>query len=927
MEKLVGRRNAQLVQVKWQLAAAEKLHERNASHGEVLDRLEQLQDLARKFRDTQSEIEENQPDPEAIASVHIFREEFNTHFYRAKDALERYISHNDNDDDGDNSSIRGSSGSYRSVAGSSRDLREAMQMLLEAQRTMMLQSSGGGANVNVDPAGGEQMPNHAPFANVRLPAINVPTFDGDRKNWRSFKDIFVQTIHARRDLRDSLKMQYLVSYLSDDAKRLVNSFPISDANYKEAWAALSNFYDKKKYTVFSLVREFVEQPVITNATADNLRKLVTTSDEVVRQLNALGAEYNTRDPWLIHLLLEKLDKDIRSLWAQRIIDVENPSYETRFLKFLDNRCDALETCTAFSRKVTTDAQRKDPGKKMQAEKKMQSLHATTVIQKCAKCSSEHPIHMCEDFKKMDLQCKRELVQKAKLCYNCFRPSHSAKNCASKSVCRIGGCKQRHHTLLCPKIENSSDRKEERSDDPKQPTQPSRDPVDVVSSLVVQVPKPLNETFVLPTALINVKAVDGGFLKCRALIDSGSGASLITEACVNKLGIPRTNGKVVAFGLAQQSAGTTRGIVKLVIANRCNEAVILRTSAQWEKIGADVFLAILQPEQVKDELENPVAQNTIFGWIVRGNQSIYTAGIPSNVSIINLHIEVDVNRTLRQFWEQEEVPKSQQLAPEEQAAVHCFRSTTTRDDSGRFIVRLPFDESKPALGESLTPAIKRLRAMEKRFERDPVFHRQYCDFVEEYLALRHMEEDRDFQRVVWRSDPGEPINHFRLCTVTYGTKPAPYLAIEAMREAARNYETVYPEAAQRIVLDVYVDDFMSGAKNIDEARQIRVIQVCEILRSAEFNLRKWTTNRPELLSDNEYTEQMPVEMKLAEQPEAVKALGIQWLPKDDVFSLKVSLSVDSVNTKRQLLSDSSRLFDPYGWLSPIMVKIKILFQQL
>nr|XP_029734345.1 uncharacterized protein LOC109426131 [Aedes albopictus] len=791
MEKLVGRRNAQLVQ--------------------VLDRLEQLQDLARKFRDTQSEIEENQPDPEAIASVHNFREEFNTHFYRAKDALERYISHNDNDDDGDNSSIRGSSGSYRSVAGSSRDLREAMQMLLEAQRTMMLQSSGGGANVNnVDPAGGEQMPNHAPFANVRLPAINVPTFDGDRKNWRSFKDIFVQTIHARRDLRDSLKMQYLVSYLSGDAKRLVNSFPISDANYKEAWAALSNFYDKKKYTVFSLVREFVEQPVITNATADNLRKLVTTSDEVVRQLNALGEEYNTRDPWLIHLLLEKLDKDTRSLWAQRIIDVENPSYE-EFLKFLDNRCDALETCTAFSRKVTTDNQRKEAGKKMQAEKKMQSLHATTVIQKCAKCSSEHPIHMCEDFKKMDLQCKRELVQKAKLCYNCLRPSHSVKNCASKSVCLVGGCKQRHHTLLCPKIENSSDQKEERSDDSKQPTQPSRDPVDVVSSLVVQVPKPLNETFVLPTALINVKALDGGFLKCRALIDSGSGASLITEACVNKLGISRTNGKVVVSGLAQQSAGTTLGIVKLVIANRCNEAVILRTSAfvmgkltstlpaQLVKpnskllqkeiqdaladpaynqpapvdiiLGADVFLAILQPGQVKDEFENPVAQNTIFGWIVCGNQSIYTAGVPSNVSIINLHTEVDVNRTLRQFWEQEEVPKLQQLAPVEQADVECFRSTTTRDDSGRFIVRLSFDESKPAL------------------------------------------------------------------------------------------------------------------------------------------------------------EQVPVEMKLAEQPEAVKALGIQWLPTDDVFSFKVSLSVDSVNTKRQLLSDSSRLFDPYGWLSPVMVKIKILFQQL
>lgn len=167
MEKLIGRRNAQLVQVKWQFAAAEKLHERNASQGEVLDRLEQLRELARKFRDTQSEIEENQPDPEAIASVHDFREEFNSHFYRAKDLLEQYISNDGDDGDGSSGSVRGSTGSYRSVAGSSRDLRDAMQMLLETQRAMLLNQSSGGRNVNnVDPAGGEQVSNHAPFANV-----------------------------------------------------------------------------------------------------------------------------------------------------------------------------------------------------------------------------------------------------------------------------------------------------------------------------------------------------------------------------------------------------------------------------------------------------------------------------------------------------------------------------------------------------------------------------------------------------------------------------------------------------------------------------------------------------------------------------------------------------------------------------------------
>ncbi|XP_062714016.1 uncharacterized protein LOC134290827 [Aedes albopictus] len=507
----------------------------------------------------------------------------------------------------------------------------------------------------------------------------------------------------------------------------------------------------------------------------------------------------------------------------------------------------------------------------------------------------------------------------------------------------------------------------------------------------------------------------------------------------------------------QTAGTTRGLVKLVIANRFENAIVLQTSAfvmgrltstlptqhcrvhpslldnQLQEnladpayqtpgpidiiLGSDVFLALLKPGQVKDNGGVPVAQNTIFGWIVSGNQAIYSSKIQANASIVNLHTELDVNRTLRMFWEQEEVPKPQQLTPSEQTAAELFRSTLTRDGNGRFIVRLPFDDSKPALGESLTPAIKRLRSMERRFRQDKEFHKQYTEFLSEYLALGHMEvvpanevevetskcfylphhavvkadstttklrvvfdascasssgaslndrllagpnvnqdlfsvflrfrthqvafsadvekmyrqvvvhpADRDFQRIVFREQEDQPIQHYRLCTVTYGTKCAPYLAIEAMKQSGREYKEVYPEAALRIELDTYVDDFLSGAKDVQKARDLKQ-QVVEILESAGFHLRKWTTNCPELLQDAAQDEQEPVDVKLAEQPNAVKALGIRWLPKEDTFSFKVSLNVNSVNTKRQLLSDSCKLFDPFGWLAPVTVKVKIIFQQL
>ncbi|XP_065075594.1 uncharacterized protein LOC135699294 [Ochlerotatus camptorhynchus] len=734
-------------------------------------------------------------------------------------------------------------------------------------------------------------------------------------------------------------MQYLVPYLDGSAKQLVSSFPISDANYQDAWEALTNHYDKKKYT---LIREFMDQPAVSTATSGSLRKLVTTSDEVVRQLNALGEDYGTRDPWLIYFLLEKLDKESRSMWAQQIIEEKNPSFDD-FIKFLDNRCDALETCTAFTKKITTEAVKKEPSKKLASEKRMQSLHTAA----------------------------------------------------------------RHHTLLCElKSEDGKKKPVENSDSDQQQAGEA-----AITSMVAQVPlEPQQKSVVLPTAVIREQGFDGGLLQVRALIDSDSEASLISEVCVKKLGLSCSNGKVTA-------AGTTRGLVKLVMANRFIDVCVLQTSAyvlgkltstlptqhcrvhsslldkQLKEnladpayyqpgpidiiLGSDVFLALLKPGQVKNNGGVPVAQNTIFGWIVSGNQAIYSSSLRSNVSIVNLHTELDLNRTLRMFWEQEEVPKPQQLTPSAQAATELFRSTLTRDENGRFIVRLLFDDSKPALGESLTSATKRLRSMKRRFRQDEEFHSLYSEFLSEYLAQGHMEEvppdelevetskcfylphhavvkaestttklrvvfdascasstadvekmyRQDYLRIVFRESEDQPIKHYRLCTVTYETKCAPYLALEAMKQVAREYNQVYPEAVQRIELDTYVDDFLFGAQTtVQQARKFKE-QVVEILESAGFHLRKWTTNCSELLQEAPEDDQAPVDVKLAEQLDAVKALGIQWLPKEDTFSFKVSLNPNSVNTKRQLLSDSCKLFDPFGWLSPVTVRVKILFQQL
>ena len=66
----------------------------------------------------------------------------------------------------------------------------------------------------------------------------------------------------------------------------------------------------------------------------------------------------------------------------------------------------------------------------------------------------------------------------------------------------------------------------------------------------------------------------------------------------------------------------------------------------------------------------------------------------------------------------------------------------------------------------------------------------------------------------------------------------------------------------------------------------------------------------------------------DENEMVSTLGLKWLPQSDCFCFKVSLGIKpSIITKRTMLSEIAGLFDPLGWLAPIIIRCKIMIQEL
>ena len=64
--------------------------------------------------------------------------------------------------------------------------------------------------------------------------------------------------------------------------------------------------------------------------------------------------------------------------------------------------------------------------------------------------------------------------------------------------------------------------------------------------------------------------------------------------------------------------------------------------------------------------------------------------------------------------------------------------------------------------------------------------------------------------------------------------------------------------------------------------------------------------------------------------SIKTLGFVWKPLLDKFSFTVSHMESDVNgaqfTKRQMLSDVAKVFDPLGWLTPVTLQLKHLLQK-
>ena len=202
------------------------------------------------------------------------------------------------------------------------------------------------------------------------------------------------------------------------------------------------------------------------------------------------------------------------------------------------------------------------------------------------------------------------------------------------------------------------------------------------------------------------------------------------------------------------------------------------------------------------------------------------------------------------------------------------------------------------------------------------------------------EDRDYFRCLWFKNlfTSREITlcKYRFTRVIFGATCSQFLLNATVNNYIEKYVNINPDFVKRIKGKFHVDDFNTGVNSVAERTDL-----CKKLKvrfqEVQFNLRKWRTNSKEL---REFINRFNVDTKVMSSGRDVevncknryeKVLRIEWDDINDKLIFNVNIIFkDAINiqpTKRNILSIIFTIYNPVGYLQPVTIQLKILFQEI
>ncbi|PFX31942.1 hypothetical protein AWC38_SpisGene3228 [Stylophora pistillata] len=196
------------------------------------------------------------------------------------------------------------------------------------------------------------------------------------------------------------------------------------------------------------------------------------------------------------------------------------------------------------------------------------------------------------------------------------------------------------------------------------------------------------------------------------------------------------------------------------------------------------------------------------------------------------------------------------------------------------VPYPWKKNPMLLPDNKPLAMKRLESTERRHKKDPEQGVAYDKQMEEMNEMKFSkklsnEEIKNFKGPVHyiphhavippekKSTPNQHVHRFlwrnleterepdvyEKTVLTFGDKPAPAMAQIALRKTAEENKKDYPEAAEVLTKNSYMDDICGSVDTVVQAQKLTG-DLDKVLESEGFAVKGWTSNKVLINTENQ-----------------------------------------------------------------------------
>ena len=616
-----------------------------------------------------------------------------------------------------------------------------------------------------------------------LPKIKVPTFNGDILGWSSFWSTFQSTVDCKPDLSNSQKLNYLKQSIKDPSLQMLLESPFETPDsYSELVEEMKERFEKPREVHRAITKRMTElaRPKLTRS------DLRVWYDSIKCNISNLKAsKHFDIESFLSSYYYSFLPVKLQTLWDQETKKEKGVPPISLLLQFVKAHAETLPVDSAQPNKTPAPSTSSSSSNKKNFQSKKTSyqkprpvqgaLHTATPAQpwnwECRLCAPEkHPIYFCPKWANYAVAQRGTHVQTYSLCNNCLSPGHKVEACKSSRTCKT--CNQKHHSSLHKDASTTT-------------TQ-----VNYSSFPSSKLPDVL-----LPTAEVLLTGPTGQSVRARALIDTGAGLSIISQQLTQKLSLPLDPLNLRLTTVQGETSQPLRHITSVIISSlidpskklTCTPAVAPQVTGDLPikpvhsvlslphivglpladpkcciparidlLLGAGMASQILSRDlcQFGTETE-PIAQPSIFGWLLSGYISPTSSATPS---VMPAHHQIQseeplLDNLVKSFWDSEQ-PEDQTPSPstlEQQVEDHYAATTTYSQETKTYTVNLPKSDAISSLGKSYNMAHSRFLSNESSVRRRNIYP-DYQAVVQEYIDLEHAE-------LVPPDEPEPPISFY------------------------------------------------------------------------------------------------------------------------------------------------------------------------